>query len=467
MKKLIKNGIIVTDREVREEDLLIEDEKIIGMGDFSSLEQECDEVFDVKGCYVMPGLIDPHTHMELQQSPQFRSVDDFYTGTVAAAVGGTTTILDHIGFGPKGCNLHYSIDRYHQLAEKSVIDYGFHGVIQQVDENILQEMDHIVREEGIVSFKAYSTYGYAMSDLDFYLLLQQMKQSGGVLTIHCENHEMTNYLREKFIEQGKTDPIYHALSRPNEAEAESIDTLLNLASMAGDAPVYIVHTSSHEGAERIKLARELGQKNVYSETCTQYLVLTDEEYTKKGPVEGLKYIMAPPLRKKEDNEYLWKALEEKTVQTVGTDHCPFYFERDKLPAKDNFSKAPGGAPGVEERPRILFSEGVMKGRLSLTRFVEVMSTNAAKIFGMYPQKGALLPGSDADITVIDPRVEQTLTVGRQKGQCDYNSYEGMQVHCGIHLVFSRGKLVAKDNEFLGERGHGKFIHRKGPQYEVR
>lgn len=467
MKKLIKNGIIVTDREVKAADLFIEDEKIVAMGDFSHLEQECEEVYDVEGCYVMPGLIDPHTHMELQQSPQFRSIDDFYTGTVAAAVGGTTTILDHIGFGPKGCNLHHSLDNYHQLAQKSVIDYGFHGVIQHVDEEILQELDEIVRNEGVASFKAYSTYGYAMSDLDFYLLLKQMKESGGLLTIHCENDDMTNYLREKYVREGKKEPIYHAMSRPNEAEAESIDTLLNLASMAGDAPVYIVHTSTHEGAARIKAAREMGQENVYSETCTQYLVLTEEEYTKNGPVEGLKYTMAPPLRKKEDNEYLWTALAEKTVQTVGTDHCPFYFERDKLPAKDDFSKAPGGAPGVEERPRILFSEGVMKGRLSLPRFVEVMSTNAAKIFGMYPQKGALLPGSDADITVIDPRVTQTLSVKTQKGNCDYNAYEGMEVHCGIHLVFSRGELVAKDNEFLGQKGHGRFIHRTITERNVR
>lgn len=467
MKTLIKNGIIVTDQDIRSKDLLIRDGKIAAIGDFSSIEEECDEVYDVEGCYVMPGLIDPHTHMELQQSEQFRSIDDFYSGTVAAAVGGTTSIIDHIAFGPKGCNLHYSLDRYHELAKKSVIDYSFHGVIQHVDEEILQELDQIVRHEGIASFKAYSTYGYAMSDLNFYKLLKQLKESGGLLTIHCENDDMTNYLRDKFVREGKTDPIYHAWSRPNETEEESIDTLLNLASMVGDAPVYIVHTSTEEGAKRIKLAREEGQKNVYSETCTQYLTLTEEEYVKNGPVEGLKYTMAPPLRQQKDIDYLWKALANGTVQTVATDHCPFYFQRDKLPARENFTLAPGGAPGVEERPRVIFSEGVMKGRLSLTRFVEVMSTNAAKIFGMYPQKGALIPGGDGDITVIDPRVTETLTVKNQKGNCDYNVYEGMEVHCSIHLVFSRGKLVAKDNEFLGQKGEGKFIHRKIREQNIR
>lgn len=465
MKTLIKNGIIVTDQEVFEEDLLIEDGKIVATGFFE--EDAADEVYDAAHMFVMPGGIDPHTHMELQQSPKFRAVDDFYTGTVAAAVGGTTTILDHIGFGPKGCNLHHSINHYHEIAKKSVIDYGFHGVIQEVNDDILKELDSIVREEGIPSFKAYSTYGYPMSDLDFSLLLTQMKESKGLLTIHCENDAMTVYLKEKFKKEGKVEPIYHALSRPNETEAECVDTLLNLAAMAGDAPVYIVHTSAKESVDRIALARAQGQERVYSETCTQYLMLTDEKYTEHGPEEGTKYLMAPPLRKDADREVLWEAVREDVVNTIGTDHCPFLFETEKKLAAHDFTAGPGGAPGVEERMRIIFSEGVMKNRLSLQDFVRLTSTNSAKIFGMYPKKGSLAVGADADIVVIDPRKSEVLSVKNQKGACDYNAYEGLEVTGAIHLVFSRGKLVAKDNEFVGEKGHGQFIHRKiDTYYEV-
>lgn len=454
MKKLLKNGTIVTGEEIIQADLLIEDEKIIGIGKYD----EADEVYDVTGMYVMPGGIDPHTHMELQQSPQYRSADDFYTGTVAAAVGGTTTILDHIAFGPEGANLHYSIDIYRELAKKSVVDYGFHGVIQHVDNDILKELDGIVRNEGITSFKAYSTYGYAMTDIDFYRILKQMKDSGGLLTIHCENDLITRYLIDEAMKAGKTDVKYFPSTRPNEAEAESVDTLLNLAKLV-DVPVYIVHTSAAESVDRIKLSKEMGDE-VYSETCTQYLMLTDEVYSKNGAKEGVKYLMQPPLRKKRDQEVLWNGLKDGDVVTVGTDHCPFIYETEKSKGIENFTNAPGGAPGVEERIKILFSEGVLKDRFDLNTFVKVVSTNSAKIFGMYPEKGSLDLNTDADIMVIDPNRSEKISVATQHSVCDYNAYEGLEVNCGIHLVFSRGKLVAKDGEFKGEKGYGKFIHRK-------
>lgn len=458
MRTLIKNGIVVTSEITTNQSILIEDEKILAMGDFS--DEVADVVYDAAGCYVMPGGIDPHTHMELQQSPQYRSVDDFYTGTVAAAVGGTTTILDHISFGPKGCNLHYSIDRYHELAKKSVIDYGFHGVIQHVDKDILAELTEIVRYEGIPSFKAYSTYGYAMNDLDFALLLSTMKNAGGLLTVHCENDTMTNYLRQDFVEMGDLEPIYHALSRPNMTEAECVDTLLSLANMQGDAPVYIVHTSAKESVDRIALAKVQGQKNVYAETCPQYLLLTEEKYVFEGDEEGTKYIMSPPLRQKADNDALWEGLQNGMIQTIGTDHCPFMYETQKKQGAHNFTLAPGGVPGVEERMSLIFSTGVMENKITLNEYVAITSTNAAKIFGMYPQKGELCPGADADIVVIDPRVTRVLTHKEQHSVCDYNTYEGMKVKCNIHLVFSRGKLVSKDHKFCGEKGAGKFIHRR-------
>ena len=457
MRTLLKGGIIVTDTQISRGDILIEEEKILAIGDFK--DSDADKIYDVSGCYVMPGGIDPHTHMELQQSPDYRSVDDFYTGTVAAAVGGTTTILDHIAFGPKGCNLHYSIDIYHELAKKSVIDYGFHGVIQEVNSNILNELNDIITNEGIPSFKAYSTYGYAMTEVDFALLLRQMKISKGILTIHCENDAMTRYYQSECIKNKQLEPIYHAKSRPNMTEAETVDTLLSIAKMEGDAPVYIVHTSARESVKRIELARMIGQKNVYSETCPQYLLLDESKYYKEGPIEGTKYLMAPPLRTKEDQNYLWKAITKGSIQTIGTDHCPFMFERDKRKAANNFTLAPGGIPGVEERMIILFSEGVLKNRISLNDYVSITSTTAAKIFGMYPQKGSLAPQSDADIVVIDPSKTGVISVKNQYSVCDYNTYEGLTVNGEVHLVFSRGKLIAKDRQFCGAKGDGKFIYR--------
>lgn len=454
MSKLLKNGIIVTEDKTMMADLLIEEDKIAEIGKFD----KADEIYDVSGMYVMPGAIDPHTHMELQQSELYRSADDFYTGTVAAAVGGTTTIIDHIAFGPKGCSLHYSIDRYKELAKKSVIDYGLHGVIQHVDDDILSELDGIIKNEGIMSFKAYSTYGYAMNDTDFYRILKQMKKSGGLLTIHCENDNITNYLIEEAKKSGKLDVKYFPATRPNEAEAESVDTLLNLSKLL-DVPVYIVHTSAKESVDRIELSKKNGQR-VFSETCTQYLVLTDDLYSKGGAKEGVKYLMQPPLRKKKDRDALWEGLKNGVVDTLGTDHCPFIYETEKAKALKDFTLAPGGIPGVEERVKIAFSDGVLTERIDLNTFVRTVSTNAAKIFGMYPQKGSLEVGTDADIIVIDPNKKDTISVKNQHSVCDYNVYEGKQVNCGIHLVFSRGGLVAKDGEFLGKRGYGRFIYRK-------
>ncbi|MDO4594573.1 MAG: dihydropyrimidinase [Tissierellia bacterium] len=457
MKTLLKNGIIITDKYTKNADLLIEDEKILAIGKFD--EDKYDKVYDMTDKYIMPGMIDAHTHMELQQSKEYRSLDDFYTGTVAAAVGGTTTIIDHMAFGDDGADLHNSFNTYKELGKKAAIDYAFHGVFQRVDGAILKELKHMVEEEGVLSFKGYSTYGYALSDEDFFRIFKQMKESNGLLTIHSENDQMTNYLRDKFIKDNKTDAIYHALSRPNETEEEAVDTMLNLAKMADDAPVYIVHTSTKEALNSLRRAKENGQKNVFCETCTQYLTLTDEKYYENGNEEGLKYIMAPPLRKKEDNEALWQGVIDGTVDVIATDHCPFTLEEKKNGLND-FTKAPGGAPGVEERVRVIFSEGVMKDRISPERFVEVMSTNPAKIFGLYPQKGSLAIGSDADITVIDPKKEEVLTYKNIKGLSEYTPYEGMKIKGSISHVFSRGKLVAKNNEFLGERGYGKWLYRK-------
>ena len=459
MRILIKNGFIVNESDIFLGDILIEGEKIVSIGFINDEEAKVDEIIDVKGKYVMPGAIDVHTHMELQQSEKFRSVDDFYTGTVAAAVGGTTTIIDHIGFGPKNCNLHYSINEYYEKAKKAVIDYSFHGVIQDVNDDILDELKSIVREEGIPSFKAYSTYGFKVEDEGFMRVLEVMKENNGILTVHAENDGLTNYLRDKFVEEGKTDPIYHASSRPNETESETVERLINISKMLGDAPLYIVHLSTKESLEAVKRAREEGLKNIYVETCTQYLTLTEEKYKENGAIEGLKYLISPPLRKQEDADALWKGIIEGDINVIATDHCPFMIE-EKLNGKDDFRLAPGGAPGVEERVRIIFSEGVMKNRITPQKFVEVMCTNPAKIFGMYPKKGAILPGSDADLLIIDSDKTEILRSEDMKSSCDYCTYEGLKVKGSIYMVFNRGNLIAKENEFLGTKGYGRFIPRK-------
>lgn len=455
MGLLITNGQIMTEEGIVSGSLRIEGEKILEVGDLTKRAGE--ELIDAKGAYVIPGGIDPHTHMELQQSGSFRSADDFYTGTVAAALGGTTTIIDHIGFAPAGSSLHYSLDLYREKAKKAVVDYSFHGVIQHVNDEILAELTELIEEEGIASFKAYSTYGFKVEDEDLIRVLKTMKEAGGILTVHCENHAVTMLLREQFIKEGKTDAIWHAESRPPRTESEFIARLCELSAMAGNAPVYVVHTSTALGTKRIAQFRAEGVP-VYMETCPQYLLFTDEKYTEGGNAEGIKYIMAPPLRKDEDRAALWAALKDGTCQTVGTDHCPFLYE-EKLTGLHDFTKAPGGAPGVQERMPLLFSQGVLDGRISLKQFVDLTSANAAKIFGLYPKKGVICPGADADLVILREGPETAISAKDQASVCDYSIYEGVTHRCAIDYVLSRGQILVKDGAFSGERGRGQFLPR--------
>lgn len=456
MKLLVKNGRIATDSEVFQGDILIEGEKIKAVG--MDLSEADAEVIDATDCYVIPGGVDVHTHMDLQAG-KYRAVDDFYDGTVAAACGGTTTIVDHMAFGPKGCSLWHQVDEYHRLADgKAVIDYGFHGVIQHVNVSILQEMKEIAEQEGITSFKIYTTYDDMLTDDEIFQVLQEAKKDGIVIAVHCENDGVINYLRGKYREAGCSEPKYHPLSRPAHCEAEAIDRLLHLAAMADDAPLYIVHLSSKEGLLEVMKARSAGQKHFAVETCTQYLTLTDDLYEDKK--EGLKAIMSPPLRKIEDNEALWQALTDGVIDTVATDHCPFNFEKEKQAGAEDFTACPNGAPGVEERMRILFSEGVMKGRITLPQMVQYLCTNPSRMYGLYPQKGTILPGADADLVILDPRKERILTHADMHSAVDYTCYEGMSVKGEIELVMQRGHIIVKDNQFLGKPGDGHYLKRK-------
>lgn len=463
MRKLIKNGTIVSPTESFIADILIDDGKIDIIGKNLSFDDA--EIIDASGKYVLPGAVDVHTHFDLQ-SGLSRAVDDFYTGSIAAACGGTTTIVDHLAFGPKGCSLSHQIEEYHKLADgKAVIDYSFHGVVQHVNESILNDMEKLAKEEGITSFKVYLTYDFKLNDADILRVLEKAKELGVIIAVHAENHDVIDHFRKTFVEEGKTAPIYHAISRPDDCEAEAVGRMIHLANMAGGAPIYIVHLSSEKGLKVVKHARDDGNNNIFVETCTQYLTITDEKYIGENN-EGLKYIMSPPLRKQDDCEALWKGIAENQVQVIGTDHCPFNFNKEKQLGKDNFTLCPNGIPGVEERVRVIFSEGVMKNRISINKFVEIMCTNPAKIFGLYPQKGIIHPESDADIVIINPAEKEILTKTKMYSAVDYSVYEGMEIQGKIEMVMQRGKLLVKDNVFLGEKGQGEFLKRKRQDFII-
>ena len=456
MSLLIKNGTIVTASDIYKGDIFIENEIIKEIG--LNIIRVVDEVIDADGKYVIPGGIDIHTHFNLHVGNTIAN-DDFYTGTIAAACGGTTTIVDHMGFGPVGCNLKHQINVYHKYAdENAVVDYGFHGVIQHVDSEIINEMKEIIDDYGIQSFKGYLTYDYKIDDDKMIRVFERLKELGGIATIHCENHGSIQYLRKKFIDKGLKSPKYHYLSRPVESEAEAVNRMIKLAKMLNYEGLYVVHLSTKDGLEYIKNARECGQ-NVYAETCPQYLLLDESKYELENN-EGLKYIMSPPLRSTENCEALWKGIKDGYIETIATDHCPFSFNRDKQLGKEDFTKCPNGVPGVEERIPLIFSEGVMKNRISINKFVEVCCTNPAKIFGLYPKKGTIAVGSDADITIIDPNKEVVLTTDKLHSNVDYTAYEGFNLKGYPIFTILRGKVISKDGEFVGDKGYGKYIKRK-------
>ncbi|MDR1587170.1 MAG: dihydropyrimidinase [Treponema sp.] len=459
---LIKNALVVTEGSEEILDVLTEGEKIKTLGKNIPPQSGC-ETIDAAGKILIPGGVDVHTHMNLDAGIAV-ACDDFYTGTVAAAWGGTTTIVDHPAFGPAGCALDHQIKKYRGFAEgRAVVDYGFHGVIQHVDADVLRMMETLAAE-GISSYKVYLTYGFKIGDADLYRALERAGELGLVVTVHPENDGVISLLRERFVREGKTGPLYHPLSRPAECESEAINRMILFAKMAGDAPLYIVHLSNALGLEYITAARRRGQKNLYAETCPQYLLLDDSRYALPG-LEGLKYLMCPPLRGPADRESLWRGLAAD-IDTAATDHCPFLFESQKILGKDDFTKCPSGAPGVEERIPLLFSEGVGKQRISLRRFTDLCCANPAKIFGMYPQKGVIKEGADADLVIIDPEKKVTLGKNTIHGRADYSAYEGFELKGWPICTISRGEVIVRDGKFSAAPGRGKFLVR-GPRAELR
>lgn len=411
---------------------------------------------DAEGHYLLPGGVDPHTHFDLDAGI-VRASDDFYTGSVAAACGGTTTVVDHMAFGPKGCGLTHQAKVYHELAQRCAIDYGLHGVIQHVNDDVLRDMQVMRDEEGISSFKIYMTYEYHLEDDAILKVLQRAKQLDVVVCSHCENHALITEGRKNLVAQGKTQPKWHPVSRAPEAEAEAAFRLIMLARTVGEPKVYVVHLSTQLGLETIRFARSQGQKNILAETCPQYLFLDDTAY--QDDVQGLKYIMSPPLRKQADQQALWGGIAAGDIQTMGTDHCPFFLDPQKLAGAKNFTECPNGAPGVELRMPIMFSEGFMAGRITLPQLVSLCCSRPAEIFGFGARKGDIKPGADADLVLYDETAQWTVQKSLLHERVDYTPYEGMQLTGKPVLTLLRGNIIARNGEFCGQKGQGQYLRR--------
>lgn len=455
MSKWIRNGTVVTASDTYQADILIEGEKVVAIG--SNLDVKDAELIDATGYYVFPGGIDPHTHLDMPFGGTVTS-DNFYTGTKAAAFGGTTSIIDFC-LTNKGEPLHSSISTWHEKARgKAVIDYGFHLMVSDANDEVLEELGAVVRNEGITSLKVFMAYKNVLmaDDETLFKTLVRAKELGALVQVHAENGDVLDYLIKQAIAKGQTDPVYHAYTRPPEAEGEATGRAIALTALA-DAQLYVVHVSCAEAVRRIAEAREKGW-NVYGETCPQYLVL-DITHLQKPGFEGAKYVWSPPLREKWNQDVLWSALKNGILQTVGSDHCSFNFSGQKELGLGDFTKIPNGGPIIEDRMRLLFSEGVAKDKISLNQFVDMTSTKVAKLFGMFPQKGTIAIGSDADIVLFDPTVKRTISVETHHMNVDYNPFEGMVVNGDIISVLSRGSFVIRDQQFVGQAGAGRFVKR--------
>src|SRR5690349_4245936 len=454
MRTLIKGGTVVTAADHYKGDVLIEDEKIVLVG--TAIDIQADKRIDASGKYVLPGGIDVHTHLDMPFGGT-TSADDFESGTIAAAHGGTTSIVD-FAIQYKGQALHTAWEAWMKKAEgKAAIDYGFHMIMTDLNDQTEQEMDALVRQ-GVTSFKLFMAYRgvFMLDDGSIFRALLRTGQNGGTICMHAENGDVIDVLVQRAPAAGHTAPKYHALTRPPRAEAEATHRAIALAEIA-DVPIYIVHLSAAEALEMVTEARDRGLP-AYAETCPQYLFLSYDNYDEPG-FDGAKYVMSPPLRAREKQDQLWRGLAFNDLQCVSTDHCPFCMKEQKELGKNDFSKIPNGAPGIETRMSLVYDGGVRTGRISLNRFVEVTSTAPAKIFGLFPRKGTIAPGSDADIVIFDPEKKQTLSVSTLHMNVDYNPYEGREVQGVTDTVLSRGRIVIDAGTFTGKAGGGSFLKR--------
>ena len=420
---------------------------------------EADEILDASGKYLFPGGLDPHTHLDMPFGGTV-SADDFETGTRAAAHGGTTTLVD-FAIQTKGQSTLEALDTWHAKAEgKTAIDYGFHMIVTDLEDDRVHEMK-MLADEGVTSYKLFMAYPGVLyvDDGTIYRAMRKAGENGTVVCMHAENGIVIDEIVKRALAEGKTEPKYHALTRPTRMEAEGVHRAISIAEVA-NVPVYIVHLSSSDALEQVMLARNRGV-HAFAETCPQYLFLDHSYYEQEG-FEGAKYVMTPALREKWNQDELWKGLRFGDLQSISTDHCPFCFKDQKTLGIDDFSKIPNGGPGVENRMSLVFNGGVNSGRISLNKFVELTSTAAAKTFGLFPKKGTIAVSSDADIVIFDPNRKETISVDNScthHMRVDYNAYEGFEVTGFTETVLSRGKIIIKDCEYMGKKGDGQFLKR--------
>jgi len=452
---IIRNGTVVTATDSYIADVAITNCKVAAIG--ANLPAEnTSKVIDAAGKLVIPGGIDVHTHLDMPFGGT-TSADDFETGTRAAAFGGTTTLVD-FAIQYKGQPLRQAFDTWMaKAANKAVCDYAFHCIVTDISGGQLGEMNDLVRE-GVTSFKLFMAYPgvFMLDDGSIFKALRQTAQNGGMVCMHAENGSAIDVIVQQALAEGKKAPKYHALTRPTTAEAEATARAIALAEMAG-APIYIVHLSCNDALEKVREARDRGLP-VYAETCPQYLYLSIENFDAPG-FEGAKYVFTPPLREKWHQEKLWNGLKRDHLQVVSTDHCPFCFKEQKELGKDDFTKIPNGGPGVEHRLSLIYSGGVAGGRFSVNRFVELVSTTPAKLFGLYPRKGTIAVGSDADLVVFDPKRKHKISAKTHHMRVDYSMFEGIEVTGMPDVVLSRGKVVVEGEKFLGRAGQGEFLRR--------
>ena len=458
MGTLIKGGKVVSAAAATLADVLIEGETIAQVA--PSIDAAGHTIVDAAGMLVLPGGIDVHTHLDMPFGGTV-SADDYEWGTRAAAIGGTTTVID-FALQSMGRPMTEAFKTWRAKSEgKACIDYALHMAVTDLGPNDswLDDVDALVAE-GISSFKIFMAYPNVLmvNDATIFKLMQRTAKLGALVCVHAENGTVIDVVVQQTLAAGHTGPLYHALSRPVETEAEAVHRVITIAELA-DAKVYIVHVSCEEAMHEVKAARERGLP-VQGETCTQYLVLSIEDAMGKPGFEDAKYVFTPPLRKKKNQAPLWQALKDDVLQVVSTDHCPFRFADQKTLGLGNFTRIPNGGPGIENRMQLAYHHGVNEGRMSLERFVEVTAEAPAKIFGMYPKKGIVAAGSDADIAIWDPEAKYTITAASQNMHTDYSIFEGFQVKGNARQVFSRGEMVVDRGKFIGTVGRGQYLHRE-------
>lgn len=467
MTTLIKNGTVVTAGDTFKADVLIEGEKVTLIG--QNLSGEGHEVIDAEGLLLLPGGIDVHTHLDLPFGGTTCS-DDFFTGHRAAAFGGTTTHID-FAIQPIGGTLRQGVGEWHHKAEgKACIDYGFHVAITDLRPEVMDEIPTLI-DEGVTSLKLFMAYKglFQVDDTTLFRAMLKAAENGMLIMVHAENGDVIAELVPKLLAEGKTDPKYHAVAHPALAEGEATGRAIALAGIAG-ASLYVVHMTCQEAIEQLQLGRAKGLR-VMGETCTQYMFVFEEDLARPG-FEGAKFVCSPPVRQPKDAEILWKALADNTLQAVSTDHAVFWYEggvKGRIPGKElglgNFAKIPNGMPGIEDRMPVMWHHGVNGGRFNANRFVEITATNPAKIFGLYPRKGTIAVGSDADIVLWDPQKEHTISAETHHMNTDYNVYEGMQVKGWPVRTLLRGQSIVVGTEWHGQQGGGVFL-RRSPHAEV-